>query len=48
MGNETQPPAGRELHSAPPFLTWNRLYGLVAGVLLLEILFFIALTLVYR
>jgi hypothetical protein len=48
MGSEIQPPARRELHSAPPFLTWNGLYTLVAGVLLLEILFFIALTFVYR
>jgi hypothetical protein len=48
MDNETQPPAGRELHSAPPFLTWNGLYGLVVGALLLEILFFTALTLAYR
>ncbi len=45
MANE---PARRELHTAPPFLTWPGLYGLVAGALLAEIALFIALTLVYR
>jgi hypothetical protein len=37
-----------ELQAAPPFLTWTGLYCLVAGVLVAEILFFAALTFVYR
>jgi hypothetical protein len=40
--------ARRELHAAPPFLTWTGLYWVVAGALLAEIVLFIALTLAYR
>jgi hypothetical protein len=47
MASEPEP-ARRELHAAPPFLTWTGLYCLVAVALLAEVLLFIALTLAYR
>jgi hypothetical protein len=45
MANE---PERQELHAAPPFLSWNGLYCVVAGALVVEIVLFTVLTLVYR
>lgn len=41
-------PLSRELHAAPPFLSWTALYLIVAGVLLADIVLLSAITLIYQ
>jgi hypothetical protein len=48
MPSEPEVSGRSELYAAPPFLTWTRLYCVVAGALLAEILLFTVLTFVYR
>lgn len=41
-------PVRRELDAAPPFLSWNGLYVILAVTLAVEIALFAAITSIYR
>ena len=37
----------RELHDAPPFLTWRAIYAIVLGALAVEVVLGVLLTAIY-
>lgn len=37
-----------EMHAAPPFLTWQGIYAIVVGALVVQVALYAALTAAYR